>query len=40
MNVIFMDHYQDVAKGHFTVRRLERQFGEEVVRDAYSRLSS
>ena len=40
MNVIFMNHYQDVSKGHFTVRRLERQFGEEVVRDAYARLSS
>ena len=40
MNVIFMNHYQDVSKGHFTVRRLERQFGPEVVRDAYARLSS
>jgi hypothetical protein len=38
MNVIFMDHYQDVAKGHFVVRRLERQFGAEVVKDAYLRL--
>ena len=38
MNVIFMDHYQDMAKGHFVVRRLERQFGAEVVKDAYLRL--
>ena len=38
MNVIFMDHYQDVARGHFVVRRLERQFGAEVVKDAYLRL--
>jgi hypothetical protein len=38
MNVIFMDHYQDVARGHFVVRRLERQFGAEIVKDAYLRL--
>jgi hypothetical protein len=38
LNLIFMQHYQDIAKGHFTVRRLERQFGADVVKDAYKRL--
>ena len=35
LNVIFMQHYQDVARGHFIVRRLEREYGAEVIRDAY-----
>jgi hypothetical protein len=30
-----MDHYQDLARAHFTVRRLERTYGREVVRQAY-----
>jgi len=37
INLIFIDHFQDVAHGHFTVRRLERQYGPDVVRDAYER---
>lgn len=35
LNTMFTDYYQDVARGHFIVRRLERQYGETVVRDAY-----
>ena len=35
INTLFMDHFQDMAHGHFTVRRLERKYGEEVVRLAY-----
>ena len=38
VNVLFMKHFQDMAGGHFTVRRLERQYGPEVVRRAYDRL--
>ncbi|HSW50469.1 MAG TPA: EcsC family protein [Bryobacteraceae bacterium] len=37
INALFMDHFQDMAHGHFTVRRLERKYGEEVVRQEYSR---
>jgi hypothetical protein len=33
-----MQHYQDVARGHFIVRRLERSYGVETVRDEYRRL--
>jgi hypothetical protein len=35
LNLIFMQHYQDVARGHFIVRRLEREYGADVVRGAY-----
>lgn len=30
-----MDHFQAVARGHFTVRRLERRYGKSLVREAY-----
>jgi hypothetical protein len=35
VNTVFMDHFQLVAHGHFTVRRLERQYGTDQVKDAY-----
>jgi len=35
INTIFIDHFQSVARGHFAVRRLERKYGEAVVRHAY-----
>ena len=35
INLMFMDHFQAVSRGHFTVRRLERRYGEEVVRAAW-----
>jgi hypothetical protein len=35
VNTVFMDHFQLVAHGHFTVRRLERQYGPELVKSAY-----
>ena len=38
INTIFIGHYQDMARGHFIVRRLEKIHGEEVVRLAYRKL--
>ncbi|MCK6604389.1 MAG: EcsC family protein [Ignavibacteriaceae bacterium] len=38
VNVIFMDHFQKIAGGHFTVRRLERKYGKEVVRAEYEKI--
>jgi len=38
VNLIFIDHFQDVARGHFIVRRLERKYGSEAVRAAYAEL--
>ena len=38
INLLFIDHFQDMSRGHFTVRRLERQYGTEAVRRAYERI--
>jgi hypothetical protein len=35
INVIFMNHFQRVARGHFAIRRLEREYGVSVVRRLY-----
>jgi hypothetical protein len=35
INVLFLDHFQKMAQGHFTVRRLERTYGGEAVKAAY-----
>lgn len=35
INTLFINHYQEMARGHFTVRKLERIYGEDVVRIAY-----
>ena len=34
-NTIFMAHFQEMARGHFTVRRLERKYGKELVQANY-----
>lgn len=39
VNYAFIAHFQDVARGHFTVRRLERRYGKDVVRREYERLA-
>jgi len=40
INLAFTEHFQDVARGHFTVRRLERVYGAELVQAEYGRLKS
>lgn len=35
LNVLFTNHFQRLAEGHFTVRRLERRYGAEIVQQAY-----
>jgi len=35
LNVLFTKHFQRIAFGHFTVRRLERKYGPEVIRREY-----
>jgi hypothetical protein len=35
VNYVFIEHFQDVARGHFTVRRLERLYGKERIRSEY-----
>jgi EcsC protein family len=36
INSIFIDHFQDMARGHFIVRRLEKKYGEETIRLVYN----
>jgi hypothetical protein len=38
LNTVFTNHYQDMARGHFIVMRLEDRHGEAAVRDAYRRV--
>ena len=40
VNYAFIDHFQEVARAHFVVRRLERRYGRDAVRAAYERFSS
>ncbi len=36
INSLFMDHFQNMARGHFIMRRLERKYGDETVRRMYA----
>ncbi|WP_282110129.1 EcsC family protein [Shewanella algicola] len=38
INTVFIDHFQDMARGHFIVRKLERLYGYDTVRTAYNLL--
>jgi hypothetical protein len=40
INVIFMEHFQRIAKGHFTLRRLERIYGSAHIRHHYALLAT
>jgi len=40
INLVFMDHFQDKARGHFVVRRLERAHGAEPVRACYGAIAA
>lgn len=38
INTLFIDHFQDMARGHFIVRRLEKAHGEETIKKLYAEL--
>ena len=38
INTIFLDHFQSMARGHFTVRRLERGYDPEIVKKIYGEI--
>jgi hypothetical protein len=40
LNVLFSQHFQSLAEGHFIVRRLERKYGSEAVRQDYELVRS
>lgn len=35
INYMFINHFQKMAKAHFTIRRLERKYGEGLVKNIY-----
>lgn len=39
INVLFIEHFQDMARGHFIVRRLERKYGGTTVRAKYEEIT-
>lgn len=40
VNTMFISHFQDTARGHFAVRRLEREYGADAIREIYEQLGS
>ncbi len=38
INLMFIHHFQEMAEGHFIVKRLEKRYGAGVVRDDYEKL--
>jgi hypothetical protein len=38
INVLFMDHFQDMARGHFIVKRLEGKYGVEQIETLYKQV--
>jgi hypothetical protein len=38
INLLFINHFQSAARGHFIVRRLERRYGEESVKREYEKV--
>jgi len=38
VNTVFISHFQDMARGHFAIRRLERKYGADVIQAAYLQL--
>jgi EcsC protein family len=39
VNYAFIEHFQMLARGHFTVRRLERMYGKDIIQTEYERLA-
>ena len=40
VNYAFIEHFQEIARGHFTVRRLERIYGKEPIRAEYDLIAA
>ena len=38
INVMFTDFYQDMARGHFTIKRLEKKYGYEAVKQEFEKI--
>jgi hypothetical protein len=40
VNYAFIEHFQEIARGHFSVRRLERKYGKERIRAVYDAIAA
>jgi hypothetical protein len=40
INLLFMDHFQEMARGHFIIKRLEKKYGAKFVEQNYNELRS
>ena len=40
VNYLFLDHFQNMATGHFTIRRLEQKYGDAAVKREYERIAA
>ncbi|MEE4162409.1 MAG: EcsC family protein [Woeseiaceae bacterium] len=40
VNTVFISHFQDMARAHFSIRRLERKYSPEFVQDAYTAMAA
>jgi len=39
VNIMFMNHFQQIAEGHFMIRQLERRYGDDRVRGLYEAIA-
>ena len=39
VNYAFTEYFQDMTRGHFIMRRLERAYGEEIIQAEYMRMA-
>jgi len=39
INTLFIDHFQDIARGHFMVRRLEKKYGKPLIQSTYQSIT-
>ncbi len=40
VNTIFIEHFQNIARGHFTIRRLERKYGAALIEKEYQKITT
>lgn len=38
VNTMFISHFQDIARGHFVVRKLERKYGHVVIQEEFEKI--
>jgi hypothetical protein len=39
VNLLFIDHFQDMARGHFIIKRLETKYGADLIQTVYDSLA-